>query len=58
LKIEHLECQNCFEPVRPHAQNGAEDQTKATARLAFTCKKCSVIFCGACRQDMRARRKQ
>jgi hypothetical protein len=58
LKIEHLECQNCFERVRPHAQNGADEETKVMERLAFACKKCSVIFCGACRQDIRARRKQ
>lgn len=57
LKIEHLECQNCFERVRPHAQSGAAgDETHVTEKLAFTCKKCSVIFCGACRHDVRARR--
>ena len=59
LKIEDLECQNCFEHVQPHGQGGADDDdTKLTQRLAFICKKCSVIFCGACRRDLRARRKQ
>jgi hypothetical protein len=58
LKIEHLECQNCFECIHLHGQGGVEDATNVTERLAWLCKKCGSIFCGECRRDMRAKRKQ
>jgi hypothetical protein len=58
LKIEHLECQNCFECMNLHGQGGAQDDDNVTERLAWICKKCGSIFCQSCRRDIRARWRQ
>jgi hypothetical protein len=58
LKIEDLECQNCFECVHPHDHGGVQGSTDVPERLACLCKKCGVLLCEQCKRDIRAKRKQ
>jgi len=58
LRLEDLECQNCFERVYSHGQGDPRNDTNGAERLAWLCKKCGVIFCEQCRRDIRAKGKQ
>ena len=57
LKLEDLDCQNCFERVRLDDNGKSQKDTNVVDRLAWLCKKCGVILCEQCRRDIRAKRK-
>lgn len=58
LKIEHLECQNCFECILVHGHSTASEDSDVTDRLAWICKKCAVLYCSKCKRAVRAQWKQ
>ena len=57
LRLEDLECQNCFERVHLHGDGDPQKDTNVMDRVAWLCKKCGVIFCEQCRRDIRAKRR-
>ena len=58
LRLEDLECQNCFENVHLVKDGDPQKDRNVVDRLAWLCKKCGVVFCEQCRREIRAKRKQ